>query len=73
MFWSGTKNILVVGIETPNEIRFGVNYFSTHNHYDPWYLSDDELERDFALFQNQGLEYVTFCAIWKYLEPELGV
>ena len=55
IFWSGTNRLLVTGGETPSEIRFGVNYFSTHNHYDPWYLSDFELERDFALFQQQGL------------------
>jgi len=53
--------------------KYGVNYFSTHNHYEPYYLSDEELNRDFGLFRDQGLEYVTLCAIWKYLEPELGV
>jgi endo-1,4-beta-mannosidase len=54
-------------------VRYGVNYFSTHNHYEPYYLSDEELNRDFGLFRDQGLEYVTLCAIWKYLEPEFGV
>jgi len=58
--------------ETGGGMRFGVNYFSTHNHYEPYYLSDEELHRDFKLFQDQGLEYITLCAIWKYLEPELG-
>lgn len=54
-------------------MKFGINYFSTHTHYEPHYLSDEELHRDFALFQEQGLEYITLCAIWKYHEPELGV
>jgi uncharacterized repeat protein (TIGR02543 family) len=63
----------VGGAEADGGMRFGLNYFSTHNHYEPYYLSDEELDRDFALFRDQGLKYVTFCAIWKYLEPELGV
>ena len=52
--------------------HFGVNYLSAYNHYEPRYLSDEILERDFGLFRNQGLEYVTLVAVWKYLEPQLG-
>ena len=53
--------------------KYGVNFFSTHNHYEPCYLSDEELDRDFGHFRDQGLKYVTLCAVWKYLEPEFGV
>lgn len=65
--------IIVAEDETSGIMQFGVNYFSTHNHYEPFYLTDEVLNRDFGFFQSRGLKYVTLCAIWKYLEPELGV
>jgi len=68
-----SRDLGVVAEAEAGGMRFGVNYLSTHNHYEPHYLSDEELDRDFALFQKQGLEYVTLCAVWKYLEPERGV
>ena len=58
--------------EADGGMRLGVNYLSTHYHYEPYYLSDEELDRDFGFFRDQGLVYVTLCAVWKYLEPELG-
>jgi sugar phosphate isomerase/epimerase len=73
MFLNGTNRVVVAEAEADGEMRFGVNYLSTHYHYEPGYLSNEELERDFSLFRKQGLEYVTLCAVWKYLEPELGV
>ncbi len=55
-----------------NAIQYGVVYLSAHNHYEPQYLSDEILDRDFGLFKRHGLEYVTLVAVWKYLEPQLG-
>ncbi len=54
-------------------MQFGVNYLSTHVHYEEYYLSNQTLDRDFALFKQQGLKYVTLVAVWKYLEPRQGV
>ncbi len=54
-------------------IRYGVNYYSTHNHYEPHYLTDEVLDRDFSLFRKQGIRYVTLAVIWKYFEPSPGV
>jgi len=56
-----------------NTVRYGVTYLSTHYHYEPHYLSDETLDRDFSLFRKQGLKYITLAAVWKYLEPQLGV
>jgi hypothetical protein len=53
------------------DMRFGINYLSTNWHYEPHYLNETT-DRDFKLFKEQGLEYVTLAAIWKYLEPTLG-
>lgn len=64
---------IVFGTANPDSMRYGVNYLSTHWHYDPYYLSDEELDRDFQLFKEKGLEYITLMAVWKYLEPSLGV
>lgn len=65
---------MVVPIESANDtgMKYGINYLSTHWHYQPYYLSDEEIERDFSLFREQGLEYVSLVAVWKYLEPALG-
>jgi hypothetical protein len=63
----------VAGTKFGDGLTFGVNYFSTHNHYEPYYLSNETLDRDFSLFQKQGLKYVTLALVWKYLEPKLGV
>ena len=66
VFSLGIYYLVTTPTEVGNGMRFGINYFSTHNHYEPYYLSDKELERDFRLFQDQGLDYVSLCAIWKY-------
>jgi parallel beta-helix repeat protein len=73
MFLNGTNQGAVAEAEADGKMRFGVNYLSTHYHYEQGYLSNETLERDFSLFQEQGLEYITLCAVWKYLEPERGV
>ena len=52
--------------------KFGINYFSTHNHYEPKYLTDYVLDRDFSLFENNGITDITVALIWKYLEPTPG-
>ena len=52
--------------------NWGINYLSTYNHYEPQYLSDEQINQDFSLFQNQGITYLTLCAFWKQLEPKLG-
>ena len=57
-------------IENETEINFGVEYLSTHYHHEPGYLNDTEI-RDFTLFEEEGLEYVTLVVIWKYFEPKL--
>jgi parallel beta-helix repeat protein len=52
-------------------MEFGVNYLATSNHYDPtYYLSNNTLDKDFTLFRQQGLKYVTLVAVWRYLEPQ---
>jgi hypothetical protein len=56
-----------------SSMQFGVNYLSTHIHYEQYYLPNQTLDRDFALFKQQGLTYVTLVAVWKYIEPQLGV
>lgn len=50
----------------------GVNYLSTHWHYEPGYLSEEELRRDFGLFKDSGLTYVTLVVVWKYIEASPG-
>jgi hypothetical protein len=50
MFISRIDLEMVADAEASGGMRFGVNYLSTHNHYEPYYLSDEELDRDFALF-----------------------
>ena len=52
--------------------KYGIIYFSTHNHYEPQYLTDQVLNRDFKLFKEQGFRYVTLPIIWKYFEPTKG-
>jgi len=69
----GISKIDVVKCENLNPIKFGVNFFSTHNHYEPPtpefpYLSDKELNNDFSMFKEQELKTVTLCAVWKYHE-----
>lgn len=54
------------------ETIFGINYVSTHWHYDLYYLSDEELNRDFSLFETQGIKIVILPVIWKYIEPTRG-
>jgi hypothetical protein len=51
----------------------GITYLSTHWHYEPYYLSDAEIHRDFSLFQENGLSIVTLVSVWKYIEPLPGV
>ena len=58
--------------EVSGLMKYGVNYYSTHNHYEPKYLTDEVLDRDFSLFSRQDIRYVTLALIWKYLEPSLG-
>lgn len=50
-------------------IKYGVVYLSRHNHYELEHLPDEMLNRDFARFREQGLEYITLIAVWKYLQP----
>ncbi|MGA2309811.1 MAG: hypothetical protein ABSG57_09735 [Candidatus Bathyarchaeia archaeon] len=50
-------------------MRFGINYLSTNWHYEPHYLNETT-DRDFKLFKEQELEYVSLVAVRKYLEPE---
>jgi hypothetical protein len=54
------------------DMRFGINYLSTTYHYEPHYLSNETIERDFALFESHDFKYVSLVAVWKYLEPEYG-
>jgi hypothetical protein len=71
-FVSFTKPVEAQNSES-SPIQFGVNYLSTHIHYEQYYLPNQTLERDFSLFKQQGLTYVTLVAVWKYIEPQLGV
>jgi len=57
---------------TPTDMEYGVNYLSTWWHYEPKYLSDQELDNDFRLFSDNSLKYVTLVVVWKYIEPALG-
>lgn len=59
--------------ENSTEFRYGINYISAYYHYEPRYLSDAVLERDFTLFQHQGLKYITIVAVWNYCEPDIGI
>lgn len=69
----GTSNLAHVDQSADEDgTWYGVNYLSAYNHYEPQYLSDEILDRDFGLFKSQGLEYVTLVALWEYLEPQLG-
>ncbi|MGA2308427.1 MAG: cellulase family glycosylhydrolase [Candidatus Bathyarchaeia archaeon] len=54
------------------DMGFGINYLSTHYHYETHYLLNETIERDFELFNSHGLKYVNLVAVWKYLEPSLG-
>ena len=68
---------LAVGVPAAKSVdpnlEFGVNYLATSYHYDPlYYLSGNTLEKDFTLFKQQGLTYITLVAVWKYLEPSMG-
>jgi hypothetical protein len=69
---SGFQPVLSFVPEDVDDMLLGVNYYSTHNHYESGYLSDDEIERDFALFRDRGLTYVTLGVNWNYTEPERG-
>ena len=70
----GASEVDFLADENPDDdvMRYGVNYLSTHCHYEAGYLSDWELDRDFALFKQQRFEYVTLVAVWSYLEPQMG-
>jgi hypothetical protein len=57
----------------PRNISTGITYLSTHWHYEPYYLSDAEIHRDFRLFRDNGLSIVTLVTVWKYIEPSPGV
>ena len=61
-----------IKIQRNKTTEYGLNYFSTHNHYEPYYLTDEILDRDFSLFRKNGINYITLELIWKYLEPSLG-
>jgi preprotein translocase subunit Sss1 len=52
--------------------KHGITYLSTHWHYEANYLSDEEIHRDFTLFQSQGISNITLVAIWKHIEPTQG-
>jgi len=54
----------------PKQPEFGVNFISTSWHYEPYYLSDDELTRDLIFFKNEGISNIILPIIWKYMEPE---
>ena len=54
-------------------LKFGVNYLSTHWHYDSFYLSDEELHRDFKLFSDRGVEFITIAVVWTYFEQIMGI
>ena len=69
---SPIQNVTKNAQSQPPETVFGINYVSTHWHYDPYYLSDEELNRDFTLFETQGIEIVILPVIWKYIEPTKG-
>ena len=56
----------------PRNISTGITYLSTHWHYEPYYLSDEEIHRDFTLFNRMGIDYITLVLIWKYVEPTPG-
>ena len=55
------------------DLQFGINYYATYHHYEEqYYLSNDTLDRDFSLFQNQGIKFVILEAIWAYHERTEG-
>jgi beta-glucosidase/6-phospho-beta-glucosidase/beta-galactosidase len=53
-----------------NPTKFGINYLSTHFHYEQIYLDDDEINRDLSLFKERGFSFIILAAVWSYLEPE---
>lgn len=70
-----TNNVstLTTPDDESTDLRFGINYQSTYYHYNELeHLTDEILDRDFSLFKNQGLQFITLNVIWKYFEPVLG-
>ena len=68
----GTSSTTSVEGDYSTEFRYGITYISAYYHYEPRYLNDSVLERDFALFKQQGLRYITLVAVWSYLEQSMG-
>ena len=58
--------------KSETRLKHGITYLSTNWHYEPYYLSDVEIERDFQLFKDYGIENITLVAIWKHIEPSPG-
>jgi hypothetical protein len=72
---TSTKNMnyaMATDGDSSTEFKFGINYISAYYHYEPRYLTEDVLNRDFALFKQQGLTYITLLMVWKYFEPGYG-
>jgi len=69
---AGVSLVFAPELSSDNSMKFGINYYSTHNHYEPKYLTDYVLDRDFSFFEKQGIKDITVALIWKYLEPSWG-
>lgn len=52
------------------ELRFGINFQSTNHHYESVRLTDDVLDRDFLLFQTQGVEFIILEVVWTSFEND---
>lgn len=52
---------------TDEDLRFGINYYAVNHHYEQYCLTDDVLDRDFSLFQSQGLKFIILEAVWAYI------
>ncbi len=50
-----------------DDLRFGINYYGVNHHYEQYRLTDDILDRDFSLFQSQGLKFIILEAVWAYI------
>jgi hypothetical protein len=60
------------GYARTSSFSIGVNYLSTHFHYESSYLPNATLQRDFQFFQDQGLKIVSLAVVWVYMEPNMS-
>jgi endo-1,4-beta-mannosidase len=52
--------------------RYGLNYLSTNWHYEEKYLPNATINRDFSLFQHEGIINITLAIVWASVESKKG-